>query len=369
MIQEYQDAIQKAAGETPRVSRNPIRKPWFAECYGKKREALKLSHTSYRATSRSRGEISQRGAIFNLNEGVETVINGIETRLVVWPGVGATESSVHVLTVQPGDESDSYALGMSDEAMVCLSGRGEVFVRGQWAEIEAGDVAYFPAGIRHAVRNTKANGKNFILASCISPPNLDLYTGTGFISAQTRQFNFDVIDIAVKNAVARGSKFGPMPPNETHLNESHPDLRAWNLETEDVRANGGLFNIYKGAKSPVVIPLRLILWPGHGGSALVGYNCVVHQPKQLFDIHVHPVSPERIIAVQGTGLFYLEDAWIEARENDVLVAPSGVQHGTAGSEKTDGTFVCAGFATPPQLDLILASGFYKDGEFVRPPFE
>lgn len=328
-----------------------------------------MKPSDYRASSRTREEISRRGAVFSLNEGVETVIHGIQTRLVIWPGVGVTESAVHLLTVRPGDESANYAIGMSDEAMVCLSGRGEVFLRGEWAEIEAGDVAYFPAGVRHGVRNAGSSSANFILASCISPPNLDLYAGTGFIAAETRQFNFDVIDLAVKNALARGSQFGPLPPNETHLNESHPHLRAWNLEADDVRRNGGLFNIYKGAKSPVVIPLRLILWPGHGGSALIGYNCVVHQPNQLFDVHVHPVSPERIICMKGKGLFYLEDDWIEAEENDVLVAPSGVHHGTAGSDMTEGTFVCAGFATPPQLDLILASGFYHDGEFDRPPFD
>jgi len=324
---------------------------------------------SYLAAHRGRDEIRRRGAIFNLNQGIDTLVFGIQTRLVVWPGVGCTESSVHVLTVKPGEESELYSLGMSDEAFVCLSGRGEVFLRDQWAGVEAGDLAYFPAGVRHAVRNSKANARDFIIATCISPPNLDLYTRTGFVSSDRPQFNFDAIDIALKNALSRGSKLGRLPPNDTHLNESHPDLRAWNLEAADVRRYGALFNIYRGAKSPVVIPLRLILWPGHGGSGLVGYNCVVHQPRQLFDIHVHPVSPERILCLKGKGLFYLEDAWIEAEEHDVLVAPAGVQHGTAGSEQTDGTFVCAGFATPPQLDLILASGFYRDGEFTRPPFE
>ena len=328
-----------------------------------------MGTASYLAQNRSREEIRRSGAVFNLNYGVETVIHGIHTRLVIWPGVGVTESSLHLLTVRPGDESTEYALGMSDEAMVCLSGKGEALLRGEWAQVEAGDVVYFPAGVRHALRNAKASGKDFILASCISPPNLDVYSGTGFISAETRQFNFDVIDLAVKNAQARGSSLGPLPPNETRFNESSPHLRAWNLEPDDVRRHGALFNIYKGAKSPVVVPLRLILWPGHGGSGLVGYNCVVHQPNQLFDIHVHPVSPERIICIKGKGLFYLENAWIEAAENDVLVAPSGVHHGTAGSDKTEDTFVCAGFATPPQLDLILASGFYKDGTFERPPFE
>lgn len=327
-----------------------------------------MDATSYYAANRDRDEIREKGAIFSLNDGVETVINGIATRLVVWPGTGVTESSVHLVTVRPGDESERYRLGMSDEAMVCLSGAGEVWLRGRWVSVLPGDVAYFPAGVEHAVRCAASHDKNFILASCISPPDLDVYTGTGFISPQSRQFNFDAIDLAIRNARSRGSELDPLPPNETRLNEGEQDMRAWNLETEDVRRNGALFNIYKGAKSPVVVPLRLILWPGHGGSGLLGYNCVVHQPRQLFDIHIHPVSPERIICIGGTGLFYLDDAWIRAGENDVLVAPSGVRHGTAGSEETVDTFVCAGFATPPQMDLILASGFYENGVFKRPDF-
>jgi gentisate 1,2-dioxygenase len=323
----------------------------------------------YLARNRTREQIREGGAVFNLAEGIEVEMHGIRTRLVIWPGVGPTESAVHLLTVRPGDESTSYRLGMSEEAMVCLSGKGEVFIRGRWASVEAGDLAYFPAGIAHAIRNPGSGKQDFIVASCISPPNLDLYTMRGFFPAETRQLNFEAIDIAHKNALTRGNNHPPLPPNETHLNESDPELRAWNLTSEQVRAEGALFNVYKGAKSPVVVPLRFILWPGYGGSALVGYNCVVHQPEQLFDIHLHPVSPERIIVLKGEGLFYLDDGWMEAKENDVLVAPSGVHHGTAGSARTEGSFVCAGFATPPQLDLVLASGFYKDGEFSRPPFE
>ena len=130
-----------------------------------------LQLTKYHARNRTREEIRTRGAVFNLNEGLETTIHGIQTRLVVWPGVGPTESALHTLIVRPGDESEMYNLGMSDEAMVCLSGKGEVFIRGEWGEMAAGDVAYFPAGTTHALRNARKNEKPFVLATCISPPN------------------------------------------------------------------------------------------------------------------------------------------------------------------------------------------------------
>ena len=51
---------------------------------------------------------------------------------------------MHVLTHRPGDETPPYSYGMAEEAMLCLKGEGEVFLRGRWVEIEPGDIAYFP---------------------------------------------------------------------------------------------------------------------------------------------------------------------------------------------------------------------------------
>ena len=93
---------------------------------------------------RSDDEIRSRGAIGNLNDGIEITTQGVRTRLIAWPGNGFQTESVQVLTLAPGEESAQYEYDMSDEAMVCFKGQGEVYLRGEWVQIEPGDIAYFP---------------------------------------------------------------------------------------------------------------------------------------------------------------------------------------------------------------------------------
>jgi len=68
----------------------------------------------------------------------------VPTPLIAWPGNGFQTESVHVLTLAPGEESARYEYDMADEAMVCLKGQGDVYLRGEWVPIEPGDIAYFP---------------------------------------------------------------------------------------------------------------------------------------------------------------------------------------------------------------------------------
>ena len=88
------------------------------------------------ARFRSYDQIRSRGAIGNLNDGIEITTQGMRTRLIAWPGNGFQTESVHVLTLAPGEESSRYEYDMSDEAMVCFKGQGEVYLRGEWVQIE-----------------------------------------------------------------------------------------------------------------------------------------------------------------------------------------------------------------------------------------
>jgi len=99
------------------------------------------------ARFRTHHEIRSRGAIGNLNDGVEIATQGVHTRLIAWPGNGFQTESVHVLTLAPGEESALYEYDMADEAMLCFKGQGEVHLRGEWVQIEPGDVAYFPGRV------------------------------------------------------------------------------------------------------------------------------------------------------------------------------------------------------------------------------
>ncbi len=115
------------------------------------RRARSDEEEAYRARNRTHQEIRQRGAIGSLNDGIEIEPHGIRTRLIAWPGNGFQTLSVHVFTHQPGDETPMYGYGMAEEATMCLKGKGEVFLRGRWVELEPGD-------IRHPSTSTSRSG-------------------------------------------------------------------------------------------------------------------------------------------------------------------------------------------------------------------
>lgn len=91
----------------------------------------------WRARARPHDQIRSHGAIGNLNDGIEVTTQGVRTRLIAWPGNVFQTDSVHVLTLAPGEESALYEYDMSDEAMICFKGQGEVYMRGEWVQIEA----------------------------------------------------------------------------------------------------------------------------------------------------------------------------------------------------------------------------------------
>lgn len=150
----------------------------------------------YRARNRTHQEIRCKGAIGNLNDGIEiTTTHGIHTRLIAWPGNGFQTECVHVLTHHPGHESEMYCYDMIEESMLCLKGRGEVFLRGKWVEIEAGDTAYFPEGVERVSRNPEGNRQDFVVVNALSPPPFDLYEPFGLYDKDHKVMRFEATEI------------------------------------------------------------------------------------------------------------------------------------------------------------------------------
>ena len=316
---------------------------------------------AYQARNRTHDEIRRSGAISSLNDGIEIATHGLSTRLIAWPGNGFQTESVHVLTLRPGEASEMYRYDMAEEALLSLKGKGEVFLRGRWVEVEAGDIAFFPERVPHAVRNPKENGRDLVLVSAISPPPFDLYEPDGYYDKQHGMMNFEAIEDAQKTA-----KLGTLSTdNEMHPNESHPELRAWNLDAEDVRRAGALFNFYKGASANVLnVPMVFVLWPGYGVRA-TGLHTAHSAPGPGGDIHTHPVTDELLILWSGKSRAYCGDRWHELDTYGCVMAPCGVHHGASDSEES---CLWGGFAAPPQLDLYLKTEYYEDGKFSQPPF-
>ncbi|MCL9683998.1 cupin domain-containing protein [Legionella maioricensis] len=328
------------------------------------------SKEDYLAQNRSHAQIRSSGAIGNLNEGIEIMINNLPTRLIAWPGNGFQTESVHVITVKPGLESPLYNYQISEEALLCVQGKGEVYLRDQWVEIEPGDIAYFPENIKHGIRNATQNRDDFILVSSITPPLVSLYIDSGFYIEELGKMDFDAAE-AAKKASTPG-KLSPI--NHLRYRETHSELRAWNLKANDVRKNGGLFNMFKGAEfNANGSPMRFILWPGHG-SRQCGFHLTRCATGDLFAAHTHPVSDECVIVWAGSARGFLDNHWLEMGIHECLLAPCGVPHGGPLNIKTQvvGTIeqskdtLWGGFASPPQGDLYLRAGYIQNQKVQDP---
>jgi mannose-6-phosphate isomerase-like protein (cupin superfamily) len=152
------------------------------------------------ARFRTHDEIRSHGAIGNLNDGIEITTHGVRTRLIAWPGNGFQTESVHVLTLAPGEESARYEYDISDEAMVCFKGQGEVYMSGEWVQIEPGDIAYFPERVPRALRNPRGNSRDLVLVNQVCPPRFDLYEAAGYYDRAHGKMKFEAIEKAKKDA-------------------------------------------------------------------------------------------------------------------------------------------------------------------------
>jgi gentisate 1,2-dioxygenase len=321
---------------------------------------------TYRPRNLTLESIRRHGAIGSLNEGVEIQVQGMPARLMAWPGIGFQNQSIHVLTLRPGTESLKYTYALAEESFVCLFGQGEVFLRGQWVAIAPGDVAYFPEGITHAARNPATNTRDFVLISQITPPQIDLYVNGGFYDLKKAVFDYDAVFAAEKRATP-----GRLPQGlEAQYRETHPSLRAWNLSTEEIRRQGALFNIFRGAEfTGIDVPMRLILFPGYG-TRFAGLHCAILPSQKTTKIHTHPISEDIIVTLSGRGWGYVDGKAVAQNQFDAAMATVLARHGGGGSQTAnDPPGFVIGFGSPPQLDLYIETPYYKNGVYVRPEFK
>jgi quercetin dioxygenase-like cupin family protein len=319
-----------------------------------------MADERFQAKFRTAAEIRRGGAIGNLQDGIEIEAHGIATRLIAWPGNGYQTEAVHVLTVHPGEESDTFTYDVSEEALLCLAGRGEVLLHGGWRTIQPGDLAYYPEGVAHAVRNDAGAADDLILVTQITPPQLDLYEPGGWYHVDQGTFNESAVFKATLNAHRH-----ELPPSEMALHEDQPGVRAANLMKEQVRREGALFNVYDGNDFEALgLPGRYILWPP-SGTRQAGFNYVLAPAHMVDVVHAHPISDECLVVWEGVcqGLVapgYVGGEWIDLDTYDAILAPCGVLH---GHRSYDTPSVMGGFASPPQPDLLLTSGYLTDGVF------
>ena len=316
-----------------------------------------------RAYNRTRDEIRNRGAIFNINEGID-IDNGNKclTRLIGWPGIGTRMVAFHLLIHKPGGSFEMHSHPISEESVTCIRGKGEVNFGSGWVKIEAGNVLFAPIGSAHATRNDPSSTEDFIALSYVCPSPLEYYQDIGLMA--NGEFLTTEIDKLILNAER------DTIPAECVMkkNELGGAERAEVKGYAEVAKSGGVFNIYRGAPFTAYGgSMKFIVWPGVGAKNC-GLHNAYHLPGVAFKPHVHPISEDAILFWDGKGMAYLESRWIECCEGDILYAPALVRHGT-GCRKDQRPMNSSGCASPPQFDLYEKAGYLKNGKFVEFPVE
>ncbi|HWW77914.1 MAG TPA: cupin domain-containing protein [Pyrinomonadaceae bacterium] len=337
----------------------------------------------YRPRNLTLEQVRSFGSIGNLNDGIEITTQGVPTRLLAWPGIGYPNQGLHLLTLKPGTQSKFYTYGVSEEALFCIRGKGKVFIHNKWVEIQPGDIAYYPEGVGHAYANPESNTEDFVLVAQITPPQVQLYEDGGYWDQSKREFNFDLIDRAKKDATW-GSLSTEM---QLQYNDSHPELRSWNLTNEQIRSHGALFNIFVGADfTGIGVPMKLVLFPGFG-TRLAGLHIGYVSGDAGSDVHYHPVSEDLVITHQGTGWVYIDGQSVEIGPLDIDMASVQAKHGgvppptdsggntvttgqanggESGGSQTSAHSITTGFGAPAQQELYMSTPYFQNGMYVRP---
>lgn len=314
----------------------------------------------YRARYRTAEQIRAGGALGNIFEGPKITAHGLATLLLAWPGTGFQTEAVHLTVVEAGQVSDEYTYDLAEEAFLCRHGEVEVLLRDHWVTLRPGDLVYFPAGVPHAIRN-RTNGSAY-LVNQICPPQFDLYIDAGLYNP-----TWAVID----NEAIRKAKINAEPLevgelDEMEFRDDQSEFRAQNLTPAEVADRGALFNALEGAAfTGIGLPMRLVLWPA-AGTRLVGFNYAYCGTGVEDTIHTHPVSDEFLVMWSGQGQLFIGDiGWIDAGPGDVALAPCGVMHGHRSTDDR-GPAMMGGFASPPQMDLVIPTEYYREGVYERP---
>jgi quercetin dioxygenase-like cupin family protein len=315
-----------------------------------------------RAQYRTREEIRTRGAIFNINDGID-IDNGNKciTRLIGWPGIGTRMVAFHLLIHKPGGSFEMHSHPISEESIDCIKGKGEVNFGSGWEKIEAGNVLFAPMGCAHATRNDPSSTEDFILLSYTCPSPLEYYQEIGLMVKG--EFNVNEIDKLLLNSTR-----DTIPKQcVMKLNELGGAQRAEVKGYAEVARSGGVFNMYRGAPfTGYGGSMKFIVWPGVGAKNC-GLHHAYHDPGVAFKPHVHPISEDAILFFDGEGMAYLESRWIECSEGDILYAPATVRHGTGCRKDQPKLMHASGCASPPQFDLYELAGYLKEGKFTDFP--
>ena len=309
----------------------------------------------------NREEISRRGAVFNINEGIDYPIGeNCILRLIGWPGIGTRMVSFHLLIHRPGGTIHENSFLIGEECLVCLRGFGEVDIGKGWERVAPGNVVFVPPGVKHATRCAPDTSEDFIALSYICPSPLELYHRLGLM--KNGVLDIDALNMAYLEMVSDNI------PTDFPIKDNILDggiYCAEKLGYNKVGNEGGIFHLLRGApfrKFGALI--RFCVWPGVGAK-----NCGLHvgqvERGKPFRPHIHPISEDAFLIVNGNTMAFLNDRWFPSQPGDIIYAPPNIYHGSGFPQSDDGKLIATGCACPPQLDLYELAGYIEGGAFTE----
>lgn len=129
-----------------------------------------------------RGFVRINGGVFSLADGPEFVQEGgLGVKFIVTPNTGSRMVGVTAGFHQPGQSFQPHTHPISEELLIVVKGRGEIYLKDRWIPVKEGDIVYAPEGVPHGTRNPADNTEVFVTIGVASPPQLDLYHRSGYV--------------------------------------------------------------------------------------------------------------------------------------------------------------------------------------------
>lgn len=127
-------------------------------------------------------KVRREGGQFQLEGGVEyPQEGGLGVKFILSPQVGSRMIGVTAGFHQPGQMFAPHTHPISEEVLVVMKGKGQIYLKDHWIDVQEGDIVYAPEGVPHGTRNSEGNTGMFITMGCAAPPQFDLYYKSGYV--------------------------------------------------------------------------------------------------------------------------------------------------------------------------------------------
>jgi quercetin dioxygenase-like cupin family protein len=130
-----------------------------------------------RSLMNEREQVRREGGVFSINNAPEFLQEGgLRAKLVLTPNTGTRMVGLTAGFHEPGQSFEPHRHPLSEEVLIVVRGKGQIFLKDRWIDVEEGDVVYAPEGILHGT----GNPDEFVTIGCAAPPQLDLYQRIGY---------------------------------------------------------------------------------------------------------------------------------------------------------------------------------------------